>query len=36
MSYGDLIVSILADRITELLKTRKNDSEIFKKLMVTS
>ena len=36
MSYADLIVSILADRITELLKTRKNDSEIFKKLMVTS
>ena len=36
MSYADLIVSILADRITELLKTRKNDSKIFKKLMVTS
>lgn len=36
MSYADLIVSILADRITELLKTRKNDSGIFKKLMVTS
>ena len=36
MSYADLIVSILADRIAELLKTRKNDSGIVKKLMVTS
>lgn len=36
MSYADLIVSILADRVTGLLKTRKNDSKIFKKLMVTS
>ena len=36
MSYADLIVSILAERLTELSKTGKNDSAILKKLMVTS
>ena len=36
MSYADLIVSILAERLTELSKTGKKDSAILKKLMVTS
>ena len=36
MSYADLIVSILAERLTVLLKTKKKDSAILKKLMVTS
>ena len=36
MSYADLIVSILAERLTELSKTGKKDSAILKKLMVSS
>ena len=36
MSYADLIVSILAERLTVLAKTGKKDSAILKKLMVTS
>jgi len=36
MSYADLIVSILADRMADLSKTRNKDSTILKKLLATS
>ena len=36
MSYADLIVSILADRMADLTKTRNKDSTILKKLLATS